>query len=89
MNIILVVPTTIHLPDELLAEVDERARALRMSRSRYITRALRRLLAEETEWSAGFFEQLADQAEDVADDVREMMEAIKGARSSKEPPELG
>ena len=43
-------PTTIHLPDPMLAAVDESARAQGISRSRYIARAVQKTLAAERRW---------------------------------------
>ena len=39
--------TTVHIPPALLQAVDARAKPARMSRNRYITRALERSLQEE------------------------------------------
>ena len=57
--------TTIHLPADLLAAVDRQARGLDMSRNRYIVRALERALANETQWSAEFVDELAAARADV------------------------
>lgn len=57
--------TTVHLPADLLASVDRQARALAMSRNRYIIRALEQALATETGWSAEFVEELASARSDI------------------------
>ena len=57
--------TTVHLPADLLAAVDRQARNLRMSRNRYIVRALERALATEVEWSDAFVAELAAARRDV------------------------
>ena len=78
--------TTIHVPDELLSRVDERAKKLKITRNRYIVEALRKALAEQTAWSPDFLEQL-DRLEPVAG-VDELMRAVKQRRTRKAPPRL-
>lgn len=51
--------TSIHLPAPLLQELDRRAQALHISRNRLIVRAIERELAQELDWSEGFFERLS------------------------------
>lgn len=82
--------TTVHLPPELLDSVDRRARDLRMSRNRYVIRALERSLREEEGWSPRFLDALVDAAEDREGRtaVEEMRAAIAGNRTRKPPPEL-
>jgi hypothetical protein len=53
-------PTTIHIPDPLLAKVDKRAKTLKLSRNRFIVTALEKALAEEPPWSPGFLDALQD-----------------------------
>lgn len=74
-------PTSVHLPEELLKAVDRKAKALRMSRNQFVVRALQREV-ESAEWSAGFFEKLAP---DVNGNkaVDEMLVAIRKGRRSK------
>lgn len=81
-------PTSIHIPEPLLAAVDEHARQLKMSRNRFIVRALEREVAGETTWSPGFFERLADVAPGDAAAVDEMEQAIRAARTGKPAPRL-
>lgn len=82
--------TTVHLPSDLLVAVDRQARDLDMSRNRYIIRALERALATETEWSAGFVEELAAARADV--DGRRALEELRATvaagRTRKDPPAL-
>ena len=82
--------TTIHLPSNLLAAVDRQARDLDMSRNRYIIRALERALATETEWSAGFVEELAAARADMEGRraLEELRAAVAAARTRKESPAL-
>jgi hypothetical protein len=81
-------PTSVHIPKPLLIAVDRRARALKISRNRLIVQALQRELTAGTDWSPGFFEQLAlpDPAVEVAAD--EMLRAIQNQRRSKRPVDL-
>jgi hypothetical protein len=78
------VPTTIHIPESLLNEVDKRAKTLRLSRNRFIVDALHKALAEQPPWSPGFLDALQaftplDGEYDVAALVR------KNRRSRKNP----
>jgi hypothetical protein len=81
-------PTSVHIPKPLLEAVDRRARSLRMSRSRLIVKALERELAEGTDWSAGFFEQLSPEDKVTAGAVDEMLAAIRAGCRSKDPRRL-
>ncbi len=81
-------PTTVHIPDELLTLVDERAKALRISRNRYVVRALRRAVEAERDWPAGFERELREVAPDVAPAVDEVLDAVRSRRRSKRPPSL-
>jgi predicted transcriptional regulator len=78
--------TTVHIPDDLLAKVDARARALKIARNRYIVEALRKALSEQSAWSPAFLEAL-DGLEPIAG-VDELEEAIRSNRSRKAPPRL-
>ena len=82
--------TTIHLPPDLLAKVDQRAEALGISRNRYIRTALEESLQSRSAWDQAFLAALRQAGQDAhqADAVDEMMKAI-GARSSrKKAPRL-
>lgn len=83
-------PTTVHLPEDLLRSVDRRARDLDMSRNRYIVRALERSLAADTEWGADFVEMLEAARADTRSHelVDEMFRAIVANRTRKGPPAL-
>lgn len=78
-------PTSIHLPPELLKAVDRKAKALRISRNQLVVRALEREVQQASDWSPGFFERLLEGDDDLAETVDEMMDAIKKNRSSKAP----
>ena len=81
-------PTSVHLPKQLLAAVDRRARALKMSRNRFIVKALERELGGGPGWSPGFLERLREVDEATAEAADEMLEVIRAGRRSKEPPRL-
>jgi metal-responsive CopG/Arc/MetJ family transcriptional regulator len=76
-------PTSVHLPVELLEAVDRRARALRISRNQLVVRALEREVQGGNDWSPQFFEMLADVAPETRDDVDELLKHVRGARTSK------
>ena len=81
--------TTVHLPDELLKRVDDRAKGLRVSRNQYVRRALERMIELETGWSRDFLDTLADAARD--EDGQRGVDALVHAisrRSRKKPPPL-
>ena len=82
--------TTIHLPADLLAAVDRQARGLDMSRNRYIVRALERALANETEWSAEFVDELAAARADVGGRraFQELRAIVAANRTRKNPPPM-
>ncbi len=74
------------MPGELFARVDARAKALPISRNRFVTGALTRALAEQPEWSPAFLEALDSlQPLDAAD---ELLESIETRRTRKAPIEL-
>jgi hypothetical protein len=81
-------PTSVHIPDQLLQQADQRARALGISRNRLIVRALARELREGSEWSQGFIEQLRTIDDDTTAAVDEMLAAIRRSRRSKAPKQL-
>jgi metal-responsive CopG/Arc/MetJ family transcriptional regulator len=68
---------TIHIPKPLLEAIDNRARTLKISRSRLIVQILERELMAEADWSAGFFEQLSAVSPDTASAVDELMTSLR------------
>lgn len=86
LNILM--PTSVHIPKPLLDAVDQRARALQVSRNHLIVLALERAMKEGTEWSPGFFEQLVEVDATTSRAVEEMLAAVKSKRRSKEPQKL-
>jgi predicted transcriptional regulator len=85
---VVVMPTSIHLPKPLLAAVDRRARALRVSRSRWIVLALQRELEGGGGWSDGFFDRLAETDGATRAAVDELRSAVVRSRTSKRAPTL-
>jgi Ribbon-helix-helix protein, copG family len=81
-------PTTIHLPRVLLDALDRKAKALRISRSQLVVRALERELGDSSDWSPGFFERLSERVGDSADIVDEVAREIRKARRRKSAPPL-
>jgi len=81
-------PTSIHLPKELLLAVDRRAKQLGVSRNRLIVRALERDIAAETEWSPGFFEKFAPLSREDAKALTDTLAAVRANRKNKRPPRL-
>lgn len=81
-------PTSVHLPKPLLAAVDRRARALKMSRNRLIVQLLERELGANSKWSPEFFATLSTSGPEVSAGVREMTKAIEKHRTSKKPVRL-
>lgn len=81
-------PTSVHIPTDLLKAADRRAKALRISRNRLIINALERELTSGSDWSTGFFDELRSVDEEVVDAVDEMLIAVKRARTSKSPSQL-
>lgn len=65
--------------------VDRRARALRVSRNRFIVDALRSVLQGSSTWSPGFIEALEDVDEETQAAVDEMERGIMEHRKSKTP----
>ena len=77
-------PTTIHIPENLLTEVDKRAKTLRLSRNRFIVDALQKALAVEPPWSPEFLDALqAFTPLDADHDVAAL--ARQNRRSRKRP----
>jgi hypothetical protein len=74
--------TSVHIPKPLLAAVDRKAKALRISRNRLIIKALEAEV-EERGWSPGFFDKLRDLDPSTAEAFRETMDVVRAARRSK------
>ena len=82
-------PTSVHIPKPLLAAVDRRARALHVSRSRLIVRALERELKQRDEWSPELLAMLGRPVDaKTAAVVTETMAAVHANRRSKGPLDL-
>jgi hypothetical protein len=81
-------PTSVHIPEDLLRAVDQRARALKMSRNKLIVQALEREVTAGADWPPDFFDQLAKTDPKLTDAVDEMAKTIQAGRRSKGPPKL-
>jgi len=79
-------PTTVHIPPQLLKAVDRRAAAMKVSRNRYIVRTLQSSVEQATEWSDQLWETLASTTRQDAAAVDQMMAAITQARASRKKP---
>jgi hypothetical protein len=80
-------PTSIHIPKPLLAAVDKKARALRISRNRLIIQALEREV-DARGWSPDFFDKLRKVDPRAAAELRHSMQAVYARRRSKPPIQL-
>lgn len=76
-------PTSVHLPQDLLDAVDRRARALKISRNQLVVRALEREVSGGNDWSPGFFELLSESTPELRDDVDQLLSHVQKARQSK------
>lgn len=81
-------PTSVHIPKALLRAVDQRARALKLSRNKLIIQALEREVTAGADWPPEFFEKLSETDPELVDAVDEMSNAIRIGRRSKGPPNL-
>lgn len=75
--------TTVRLPQAVLKALDQRARALSISRNELVVRAIERELRDAREWSSGFFERLSRVDTRTARDVDDLERAIRKGRRSK------
>jgi hypothetical protein len=81
-------PISVHLPADLLARVDERARRLGLSRSGYVTEALRRDTEPAGGWSPGFLAALRSVDDEIIQAGDELVAALRPRRSRKAAPRL-
>lgn len=80
--------TRVHLPKTLLAAVDRKAKALRISRNQLVVRALEREVGDSSDWSPGFFERLCEHDRTTANAVDALVREVRKARRSKAAPRL-
>jgi len=81
-------PTSVHIPPELLKAVDKRAKALGVSRNSLIVNALERDLGMQVGWPPGFFESLAVVDDELRATLDDTMAEVKAQRRSKRPVAL-
>ena len=86
LNILM--PTSVHIPKPLLAAVDKKAKALKISRNRLIVRALEREVTAGESWSPEFFARLEAPEPAISAAADEMLGAIHAHRRSKKPIRL-
>ena len=83
-------PTTIHVPPALLRKIDVRAKALGVSRNRFIIETLNEKLQSARAWPEDFVRALKQpvraDAVATADDMLRQIESTR--RSRKTPPRL-
>ncbi len=84
-------PTTVHVPPALLKKIDSRAKALGVSRNRFIVDTLSEKVDSRTEWSEDFVRALRRPVtSDVKRGAEEMLRQIELARKSRmKPVKLG
>ena len=80
-------PTTVHVPKPLLAAVDRRARALKISRNRLVVHALQREV-DDRGWSPGFLDRLTTLDAKAKTEFRKSMRVVQSRRRSKRSPVL-
>jgi hypothetical protein len=81
-------PTTVHVPPALLKSVDQRAKALGLSRNRLIIRALERVVRDRTSWAPEFLDKLRQVDPIVVESVDQLVADVTSSRRSKRPPVL-
>ena len=80
--------TTVHIPTRLLAALDRRARALRVSRNHLIVRAVERDLTDQSAWPPEFLTALRAVDPEQAADVDHLLAHLRTSRRSKPPVSL-
>lgn len=78
--------TTVHIPKPILERVDERAKALNLSRNRFIVAALEKALAQQATWSPDFIQSIKRLPE--LEPLDDLLEVIRVHHKSKAPPNL-
>jgi hypothetical protein len=80
-------PTTVHLPPNLLERIDARAKALGVSRNRFILEALTEKMQGTAEWPEDFVRALRRPVpKHVAAAAEEMQRLIDSGRRSRKRP---
>ena len=80
--------TTVHIPEALLKSVDQRAKALGVSRNRLIVKALEHAVRDRAAWAPEFLEKLRNVDTDTLEAVDDLVRAVKRGRRSRPPREL-
>ncbi|MBK7582525.1 MAG: CopG family transcriptional regulator [Myxococcales bacterium] len=80
-------PTTIHVPRQLLVRVDARAKALGVSRNRVILAAIEGAIEGKLTWPAELISQLAEPLDPEAGRAFERsLQAVRRKRSHRRRP---
>jgi len=92
-NIYSNMPTTVHIPAEVLDQVDAQARKRKLSRNKYIVQALVATIAAERSqkaWPESFFDDMRLWRNDEAHvrAANELLDVVKKSRRSKKAFEL-
>jgi len=75
--------TSVHIPPPLLKAVDRHARALKISRNRFVVQALENAVNGDRAWPPGFFDQFRRADPELKAAVDEMYVGIVANRRSK------
>lgn len=81
-------PTTVHIPAQILKRVDAEARKRNVSRNRYVVEALTKQVEADQKrdaWPEGFFDRLRQVPPGTKEAAAEMLKWIKRNRRSKRP----
>lgn len=81
-------PTTVHIPSDLLKVLDKKSKVLGVSRNRLIVNAIERDLGADRGWPPGFFESIGRVSEDLKQMLDETMASVARRRMSKKPLDL-
>jgi hypothetical protein len=81
------VPTTVHVPADLLERVDTRAKALGVSRNRFIVKALEESLGVRDAWPAELVRMLKRPiAARASSDLEDSLTVVRRRRASRRQP---
>jgi len=79
-------PTTIHIPQELLKALDQKSRNVHMSRNKYICALIQKDLCSA--WPESFLKKKFAPKKDLTEGVEELMKNIKSHRHNKKSTSL-
>lgn len=85
---VILMPTTVRIPDPLLKSVDRRAKAIGISRNRLVVHALEQAVNAREGWSPEFLQRLRHVDGETSTAVDELLATFTQARRSKKRCEL-